>query len=220
MLAAREGHTDVVNHLCTSPHSPQAGVERQDIRGRDAVMFAALGGHDTCLQILLTFAPDAPRPSAYFPAMPPSPVLSASNPLSSAAPFAGSSSVTGTSTNGLPSAGTPAQRALLRHADIDGNTALHYASSNGHLLVLRTLLAAGADAEKRNVWNWTAVSYSATVAAEVYFKNLIAEVGAKKWVAAEVQRTGKGGGVRLVGVEDEQQPENRPWSVVADRGVG
>ena len=70
------------------------------------------------------------------------------------------------------------------------------------------------------MWNWTAVSYSATVAAEVYFKNLIAEVGAKKWVAAEVQRTGKGGGVRLVGVEDEQQPENRPWSVVADRGVG
>ncbi len=112
-------------------------------------------------------------------------------------------------------AGTPAQRALLRHADIDGNTALHYASSNGHLLVLRTLLAAGADAERRNVWNWTAVSYSATVAAEVYFKNLIAEVGAKKRVAAEVQRAGKGGAVRLVA---DQEQENQPWSVMVDGG--
>jgi uncharacterized protein len=108
---------------------------------------------------------------------------------------------------GTTLAGTPAQRAMLQHADIDGNTALHYASSNGHLLVLRTLLAAGADAEKRNVWNWTAVSYSATVAAEVYFKNLIAEVGAKKKVAAEVQRTGKGGGVRLVAGSGEVEGE-------------
>jgi hypothetical protein len=122
----------------------------------------------------------------------------------------------------VPLAGTPAQRALLQHADIDGNTALHYASSNGHLLVLRTLLAAGADAEKRNVWNWTAVSYSATVAAEVYFKNLIAEVGAKKRVAAEVQRAGKGGGVRLVGAgasaDEQQERENQPWSVMVDGG--
>jgi hypothetical protein len=89
------------------------------------------------------------------------------------------------------------------------------------LLVLRTLLAAGADADKPNVWNWTAVSYSATVAAEVYFKNLIAEVGVKKRVAAEVQRTGKGGGVRLVGGGDEQQQqqlENQPWSVLVDGG--
>jgi len=59
--------------------------------------------------------------------------------------------------------------------DMDGNTALHFASANGHLLVLRTLLAAGADPERRNGWSWTAVSYSATVQAEVYFRNLVQE---------------------------------------------
>ncbi len=37
MLASREGHTDIVNHLCTHPTSPEPGIERQDIRGRDAV---------------------------------------------------------------------------------------------------------------------------------------------------------------------------------------
>ncbi|KAK0721300.1 ankyrin repeat-containing domain protein [Apiosordaria backusii] len=68
-----------------------------------------------------------------------------------------------------------AERAL-RNADLDGNTALHFASSNGNLLVLRTLLAAGADASRRNVWQWTAQAYSATVQAEVYLKGLVQEV--------------------------------------------
>ena len=70
---------------------------------------------------------------------------------------------------------TPA-RALLRAQDADGNTALHFASANGQLLVLRTLVAAGAEHERRNAWSWTAVSYSATVAAEVYFKALVGEL--------------------------------------------
>jgi uncharacterized protein len=111
----------------------------------------------------------------------------------------------------IPLAGTPAQRALLAHADIDGNTALHFASSNGHLLALRTLLAAGADPEKRNIWSWTPVAYSATVAAEVYFKNLIADVGIKKVVREEVQRKGTGGGVRLVGKDDGDENANGGW---------
>jgi uncharacterized protein len=192
MLAAREGHTDVVHALCTS-HC--AGVERQDVRGRDAVMFACTGGHDTCLQILLTHAPEVPRSSTYFPAIP-----------------ASAPSVVATSALG----GTPAQRALLSHADVDGNTALHFASSNGHLLVLRTLLAAGSDPERRNVWSWTAVSYSATVAAEVYFRNLIAENSGKRRVRMEVERKGTGGGVRLVGKdvdgdEERSQPQNQGW---------
>lgn len=87
-------------------------------------MEASLNGHDTAVQILLTFAPGG------------------------------------------------AQKALSQ-ADVDGNTALHFASSNGNLLVLRTLLAAGADAGRKNVWNWTADAYSATVQAEVYFKTLL-----------------------------------------------
>lgn len=112
-------------------------------------MEASRGGHDTCLQILLTFAPSGPAE-------------------------------------------------LLDNADVDGNTALHFASSNGHLLVLRTLLAAGADSEKRNVWSWTPVAYSATVQAEVYFKGLVAEVERRKVVRREAVEKGKGGAVRVV----------------------
>lgn len=83
-------------------------------------MLASQNGHDTVVQILLTFWPGGPE-----------------------AAF------------GL-NGGTDG-------ADVDGNTALHFASMNGHLLVLRTLLAAGADSERRNVWSWRGVDYSATV---------------------------------------------------------
>jgi len=91
---------------------------------------------------------------------------------------------------------------MLENADVDGNTALHFASINGHLLVLRTLLAAGADSERRNVWSWRAVDYSATVQAEVYFKGLVAEVERRRQVRMEVEREGRGGAVRLVGAGD------------------
>lgn len=123
MLAAAAGHTEVVHFLCE--HDP-AIIARQDVRGRDAIMEASLGGHDTAVQILLTYAP-----------------------------------------GGAQSA--------VQSADADGNTALHFASSNGNFLVLRTLLAAGADPEKRNVWSWSAVAYSATVQAEVYLKSLMVD---------------------------------------------
>jgi ankyrin repeat protein len=146
MLASSHGFTEIVHLLCTD--CPES-IGKRDIRGRDAIMEASRGGHDTCLQILLTFAP-----------------------------------------------GGPAE--LLDNADIDGNTALHFASSNGHLLVLRTLLAAGADSEKRYVWSWTPVAYSATVQAEVYFKGLVAEVERRKVVRREAVEKGKGGAVRVV----------------------
>ncbi|KAK4102430.1 ankyrin [Parathielavia hyrcaniae] len=145
MLAAAAGQTDVVNLLC---QADPASILRQDLRGRDAIMEAALHGHDTVLQILLTYAP-----------------------------------------GGAPAA--------LARADVDGNTALHFASSNGNLLVMRTLLAAGADAGRKNAWNWTAEAYSATVQAEVYLKQLIADMGGKR--KAEMGKTG--GAVRLVGQE-------------------
>jgi ankyrin repeat protein len=124
MLAAAAGHTEVVHLLCEA--DPQV-ILRRDNRGRDAVMEASLGGHDTALQILLTY---------------------------------------------VPGGATEA----VQQADLEGNTALHFASSNGNLLVLRTLLAAGADAERRNMWSWTAVSYSATAQAEIYLKGLVAEI--------------------------------------------
>ncbi|KAK1757015.1 ankyrin repeat-containing domain protein [Echria macrotheca] len=89
--------------------------------------------------------------------------------------------------------------AALARADVDGNTALHFASSNGNLLVLRTLLAAGADAGRKNIWSWTAEAYSATVQAEVYLKGLIAEVERRKQAWREAEGAKKGiGGVRVV----------------------
>lgn len=151
MLASQKGHTEIVHLLCSS--SPDS-ISRRDIRGRDAIMEASRGGHDTCLQILLTFAPGGPL-------------------------------------------------IMLDNADVDGNTALHFASSNGHLLVLRTLLAAGADADKRNVWSWTPVAYSATVQAEVYFKGLVAEVERRKMARKQAELNKTGGAVRVVAVGDE-----------------
>jgi ankyrin repeat protein len=112
-------------------------------------MEASLGGHDTVLQILLTFAPSGPT-------------------------------------------------AAVQSADIDGNTALHFASSNGNLLVLRTLLAAGADAEKRNIWSWKAVAYSATVQAEVYLKNLVGDIEKRRRAQSDGAESRKGAAVRIV----------------------
>lgn len=146
MLAAREGHTEVVHLLC---EADSGCILRRDIRGRDAIMEASLGGHDTILQLLLTFVPGGPFDA-------------------------------------------------VRRSDVEGNTALHFASGNGNLLALRTLLAAGADVEKRNVWNWTPAAYSATVQAEVYLKGLVSEVGKRQKQRREVEAAKKGGAVRVV----------------------
>ncbi|CAJ0555259.1 Ff.00g053240.m01.CDS01 [Fusarium sp. VM40] len=87
----------------------------------------------------------------------------------------------------------------VRRADVEGNTALHFASGNGNLLVLRTLLAAGADIHKRNIWSWTPAAYSATVQAEVYLKGLVNEVGKRQQQQQrEIETAKKGGGVRVV----------------------
>ena len=148
MLAAAAGHTEV-SHFLAERNPPS--ILRQDIHGRDAIMEASLNGHDTVVQILLTFAPGGAA-------------------------------------------------AALSQADIDGNTALHFASSNGNLLVLRTLLAAGADADRKNIWNWTAEAYSATVQAEVYLKGLVTEVEKRKKArrAEEGSPSKRGGAVRIV----------------------
>lgn len=54
MLAAAEGHTDVV--LLLAEADPSC-ILRRDAKGRDAIMLAAQSGHDTVLQILLTYVP-------------------------------------------------------------------------------------------------------------------------------------------------------------------
>lgn len=154
MLAAGAGHTEVVHFL--SEQDPRC-IVRRDRHGRDAIMEASLGGHDTALQILLTYAPDGPGPA-------------------------------------------------VQAVDVDGNTALHFASSNGNLLVLRTLLAAGADAEKRNAWSWTAVAYSATVQAEVYLKGLVAEVEKRKRALSGASDTSRKTAAAVRIVADQEAP--------------
>ncbi|RDA88616.1 hypothetical protein CP532_5884 [Ophiocordyceps camponoti-leonardi (nom. inval.)] len=146
MLAARAGHTEVVHLLCEADRS---SILRRDIRGRDAVMEASIGGHDTILQLLLTYAPGGPNEA-------------------------------------------------VQRADVEGNTALHFASSNGNFLGLRTLLAAGADVERRNIWSWTPAAYSATVQVEVYLKGLVNEVERRHHQLRRAIDPPRGAAVRVV----------------------
>lgn len=100
---------------------------------------------------------------------------------------------------------------LLSATDNDGNSALHYASAYGQLKAIRTLLYAGANPHARNAYSWTPISYSSTVAAEVYFRNLVAEFE-KRRVEGERERRREGGGggaVRLVGGEDEGRGDDQ-----------
>jgi hypothetical protein len=69
---------------------------------------------------------------------------------------------------------------ILTATDKSGNTALHHASAAGELKVLRLLLQYGANPLVANAYSWTPVHYSATPAAEAYFKTLIIEFEKKK----------------------------------------
>ncbi|KZF21791.1 ankyrin [Xylona heveae TC161] len=105
--------------------------------------------------------------------------------------------------NDLPGTGAGAiERADVTAQDNDGNTALHYASAYGELKVIRTLLQAGASPLARNAYSWTPISYSLTVAAEVYFRNLVAEFEKRKVEIKQAERAERAkrgvGGVRLV----------------------
>lgn len=90
---------------------------------------------------------------------------------------------------------------ILGAADAAGNSALHHASAAGELKALRMLLQFGAEPLKANAGSWSPVHYSATSAAEAYFKTLIIDVEKKKAegkravAERERQRTA---GVRLV----------------------
>jgi hypothetical protein len=97
--------------------------------------------------------------------------------------------------------------------DKDGNTALHHASAAGELKALRLLLHYGASPLAQNAYSWTPIAYSATSAAEAYFKQLVAEFE-KKWVEdrkAEREREREKerqriAGVRLVTSEEDGAP--------------
>jgi target of rapamycin complex 2 subunit AVO2 len=85
--------------------------------------------------------------------------------------------------------------------DKDGNTALHYASASGELKALRLLLQYGASPLAQNAYSWTPIAYSATAAAEAYFKQLVAEFERRRVEAVQQQREmemQRMAGVRLV----------------------
>ncbi|EMC96048.1 hypothetical protein BAUCODRAFT_148884 [Baudoinia panamericana UAMH 10762] len=104
--------------------------------------------------------------------------------------------------------------------DQDGNTPLHHASASGSLKALRILLAAGANPLAKNNHDWTPLAYSQTVAAEVYFKNLVAEFerrkveGAKQGEERERQRAA---GVRIV---EDEGGGSRPGDADEDAMIG
>lgn len=107
----------------------------------------------------------------------------------------------------------PDHPASIHSRDNNGNTPLHHASASGSLKALRLLLEAGANPQARNSYDWTPLAYSQTVAAEVYFKNLIAEFGRRNQesyspsmpddIGTPGSRTRKAGGVRLVTSNEE-----------------
>ncbi|XPS74210.1 Target of rapamycin complex 2 subunit avo2 [Ascochyta lentis] len=90
---------------------------------------------------------------------------------------------------------------VLTARDNAGNTALHHASAAGELKTLRLLLQYGANPFVLNSYSWTPVHYSATPAAEAYFKTLIIDFEKKKAESKrelqERQRQ-RSAGVRLV----------------------
>jgi hypothetical protein len=99
---------------------------------------------------------------------------------------------------------------ILSNADVSGNTALHHASAAGELKALRMLLQYGANPLASNAYSWTPVHYSATPAAEAYFKTLIIDFEKNKAEAKremkerERQRTA---GVRLVTDQDRARDD-------------
>jgi hypothetical protein len=85
--------------------------------------------------------------------------------------------------------------------DKDGNTALHYASASGELKALRLLLQYGASPLAQNAYSWTPIAYSATSAAEAYFKQLVAEFERRRVEVVQAQRElekQRSAGVRLI----------------------
>ena len=103
--------------------------------------------------------------------------------------------------------------ASVHSRDNHGDTPLHHASAAGSLKALRVLLSAGADPMAKNAYDWTPLAYSQTVAAEVYFKTLVAELERRKIEGArgererrEEQMRRRGAGVRLVTGDDDSGP--------------
>ena len=109
---------------------------------------------------------------------------------------------------------------FLYTVDASRNTPLHYASAFGHQKTMRLLISFGANDKARNAFMWLPIDYSASVADEVYQKNLVKDrdqalarrpgdrdaAGRARGASDEKARTR--GIVRLVG-DDVGREDNR-----------
>lgn len=109
---------------------------------------------------------------------------------------------------------------LLSRRDNKLNTPLHHASAFGRLKTLRILVTAGADPFAKNSQRWSALDYSATVAAEVYVRGLMREMGQVRGEQSQLSVSNEGGlGVRVIQhVGDEENDYGRPSSDASDGG--
>ncbi|KAH7080640.1 ankyrin repeat-containing domain protein [Paraphoma chrysanthemicola] len=108
---------------------------------------------------------------------------------------------------------------VLTNSDASGNTALHHASAAGELKALRMLLQYGANPLASNAYSWTPVHYSATPAAEAYFKTLIIDFEKNKAEAKREMRERerqRNAGVRLV-TDQDALGAGGPVSQMGDR---
>ncbi|GAB7341197.1 hypothetical protein MBLNU457_7485t1 [Dothideomycetes sp. NU457] len=114
----------------------------------------------------------------------------------------------------------PTFPASVHARDNDGNTPLHHASASGSLKALRILLTAGADPSATNAFNWTPLTYSQTVAAEVYFKNLIAEFNARQQQQEEDRHASVSSTSTVIESTSTAPPISSPPAASAEKSTG
>ncbi|RMZ81847.1 hypothetical protein DV738_g2095, partial [Chaetothyriales sp. CBS 135597] len=103
-----------------------------------------------------------------------------------------------------------AHGADVKAKDNKGNTCLHNATAWGNLKAVRVLMEAGADARCQNWAGWTPESYSITVQAEVYYRNLVAEIEQRRLGAGKAQgHAVHGGQVQVRGPQSQAQAQSR-----------
>ncbi|KAH0538500.1 hypothetical protein FGG08_004887 [Glutinoglossum americanum] len=177
-IAAREGLLDVAAFLIEAGHEDE-GFSR-NANGDTALMFASSAGHEEIVDLIASRFPD---------------IVSVRNKAGLTALMLAAQSGSSTCITTL----------LAHDADPDladdaGNTALHYASAHGALKALRTLVFASTNPLPQNYYSWTPLSYSSTVQAEVYFKNLLAERARREAKAEQQQLESAGAGIRPGGL--------------------
>ncbi|KAF2727196.1 ankyrin [Polyplosphaeria fusca] len=177
-LAARHGFVHIVEFLIESGHEEDVVSRNND--WETPLMLAAMAGKEEVAVLLCKRFPDS---------------IASQNKYGLDALMLSCKSGSGTY-HLIPTLLGLAPQILGSH-DVDGNTALHHASAAGELKALRILLQYGANPLASNAFSWTPVHYSATPAAEAYFKTLIIEFEKKK--DRERQRNA---GVRLVTNEE------------------